>query len=112
MCRVGSGSLALEVCNRPVFSEVELTRRSRCAFGSQASGLEYTFIRVGEMVEGKEGGAITSANVTEDLPVEQVIRDDIIRLSAEAFVMQNATGKARSRPEAEWMLLNSACSEK
>lgn len=61
----------------------------------QASGLEYTFIRVGEMIEGKEGGAVISADVTDELPEELVVRDDIIRLSAEAFVMQNTTDKAR-----------------
>ena len=57
----------------------------------QESGLEYTFIRVGEIVEGKEGGSVMVGNVTDALPVEQVVRDDIIRLSAEAFVMENTT---------------------
>lgn len=61
----------------------------------QASGLEYTFIRVGEVVEGKEGGAVMVANVTDALPVEEVVRDDIIRLSAEAFMMDNATNTVR-----------------
>lgn len=63
----------------------------------QDSGLEYTFIRVGEIVEGKEGGSVMVANTTDDLPVEQVVRDDIIRLSAEAFMMQNATNKVIHR---------------
>eukprot|EP00904_Undaria_pinnatifida_P004641 jgi/Undpi1/14178/HiC_scaffold_9.g03828.m2 len=58
------------------------------------SGLEYTFIRVGEIVEGKEGGSVMVGNVTDALPVEQVVRDDIIRLSAEAFVMENTTNTA------------------
>ncbi|CAB1098260.1 unnamed protein product [Ectocarpus sp. CCAP 1310/34] len=58
------------------------------------SGLEYTFIRVGEVVEGKEGGSVTVGNVTDELPVEQVVRDDIVRLSAEAFMMENATNTA------------------
>ena len=57
----------------------------------QESGLEYTFIRIGEIVEGKEGGSVMVGNVTDELPVEQVVRDDIIRLSAEAFVMENTT---------------------
>lgn len=61
--------------------------------GLQASGLEYTFIRVGEVVEGKEGGAATASNVTDELPIEQVVRDDIVRLSAESFMMENATNK-------------------
>lgn len=59
--------------------------------------MEYTFIRVGEIVEGKEGGSVMVANTTDDLPVEQVVRDDIIRLSAEAFMMQNATNKVIHR---------------
>lgn len=59
----------------------------------QDSGLEYTFIRVGEIVEGKEGGAATASNVTDELPMEQVVRDDIVRLSAESFMMENATNK-------------------
>lgn len=59
--------------------------------------MEYTFIRVGEIVEGKEGGSVMVANATDDLPVEQVVRDDIIRLSAESFMMQNATNKVRYR---------------
>lgn len=58
------------------------------------SGLEYTFIRVGEIVEGKEGGSVMVGNTTDDLPTEQVVRDDIIRLSAEAFMMENATNTA------------------
>ncbi|CAM9160270.1 unnamed protein product, partial [Hapterophycus canaliculatus] len=62
----------------------------------QESGLEYTFIRVGEIVEGKEGGSVMVANTTADLPVEQVVRDDVIRLSAEAFMMDNATNTAFS----------------
>lgn len=57
----------------------------------QESGLEYTFIRIGEIVDGKEGGSVMVGNVTDELPVEQVVRDDIIRLSAEAFVMENTT---------------------
>lgn len=57
----------------------------------QESGLEYTFIRIGEIVEGKEGGSVMVGNVTDALPVEQVVRDDIVRLSAEAFVMENTT---------------------
>lgn len=61
----------------------------------KASGLEYTFIRVGEVVEGKEGGAVMVANVTDALPVEEVVRDDVIRLSAEAFMIENATGTVR-----------------
>lgn len=47
------------------------------------------------MIEGKEGGAVICGNVTSELPQEQVVRDDIIRLSAESFVMQNVTGKVR-----------------
>ncbi|CAM9426533.1 unnamed protein product [Ectocarpus sp. 8 AP-2014] len=58
------------------------------------SGLEYTFIRVGEVVEGKEGGSVMVGNVTDELPMEQVVRDDIVRLSAEAFMMENATNTA------------------
>lgn len=64
-------------------------------FAPQDSGLEYTFIRVGEIVEGKEGGSVMVGNTTDDLPVEQVVRDDIIRLSAEAFMMENATNTVR-----------------
>lgn len=55
--------------------------------------MEYTFIRVGEIIEGKEGGAVMASNLTDDLPMEQVVRDDIVRLSAEAFMMENATNK-------------------
>lgn len=62
-----------------------------CTSRPQESGLEYTFIRIGEIVEGKEGGSVMVGNVTDELPVEQVVRDDIIRLSAEAFVMENTT---------------------
>lgn len=61
----------------------------------QASGLEYTFIRVGEVVEGKEGGSVMVGNLTDALPVDEVVRDDIIRLSAEAFMMDNATNTVR-----------------
>lgn len=57
--------------------------------------MEYTFIRVGEIVDGKEGGSVMVGNTTDDLPVEQVVRDDIIRLSAEAFMMENATNTVR-----------------
>ncbi len=63
--------------------------------GLQDSGLEYTFIRVGEIVDGKEGGSVMVGNTTDDLPIEQVVRDDIIRLSAEAFMMENATNTVR-----------------
>lgn len=59
------------------------------------SGLEYTFIRVGEVVEGKEGGSVMVGNVTDELPMEQVVRDDVVRLSAEAFMMENATNTVR-----------------
>ncbi|CAM9128854.1 unnamed protein product [Choristocarpus tenellus] len=62
----------------------------------KASGLEYTFIRVGEIVDGREGGPVRVANLTDVLPVETIARDDIIRLSAEAFLMENATNKAFS----------------
>lgn len=67
----------------------------RLALQTQDSGLEYTFIRVGEIVEGKEGGSVMVGNTTDDLPTEQVVRDDIIRLSAEAFMMENATNTVR-----------------
>lgn len=66
-----------------------------CPRSQQASGLAYTFIRVGEVVEGKEGGSVMVANVTDELPVEEVVRDDIVRLSAEAFLMENATDTVR-----------------
>ena len=72
-----------------------LPRFSFLALHQQDSGLEYTFIRVGEIVEGKEGGSVMVGNTTDDLPVEQVVRDDIIRLSAEAFMMENATNTVR-----------------
>lgn len=55
--------------------------------------MEYTFIRVGEIVDGKEGGGVMVTNATDDLPVEEVVREDIVRLSAEAFVMENVTNK-------------------
>lgn len=68
-----------------------------CCFSlPQDSGLEYTFIRVGEIVDGKEGGSVMVGNTTDNLPVEQVVRDDIIRLSAEAFMMENATNTVRT----------------
>lgn len=64
--------------------------------------MEYTFIRVGEIVEGKEGGAVMVSNVTDELPVEQVVRDDIIRLSAESFMMENATNTVRFCANLPW----------
>lgn len=78
-------------CWSPTFTLLEGNR----FVDRQDSGLEFTFIRVGEMVEGKEGGAVVCGNATSELPQEQVVRDDIIRLGAESFVMQNATGKVR-----------------
>lgn len=77
--------------------------------GWQDSGLEFTFIRVGEMIEGKEGGAVVCGNVTSELPQEQVVRDDIIRLSAESFVMQNTTGKVR--PSYLGQIVNGLCAQ-
>lgn len=61
----------------------------------QDSGLGYTFIRVGEIVEGKEGGAAMTANLTDTMPMEQVVREDIVRLTAESFMIENATHKVK-----------------
>ena len=57
--------------------------------------MEYTFIRVGEVVDGKEGGSIMVTNAADDLPIDEVVRDDVIRLSAEAFMMENVTNTVR-----------------
>lgn len=75
---------------------IKLFLATRCvANNPQDSGLGYTFIRVGEVVDGKEGGAAMAANLTDTMPMEQVVRDDIVRLSAESFMIENATNKVK-----------------
>ena len=34
-----------------------------------------------------------AANLTDAMPMEQVVRDDIVRLTAESFMIENATNK-------------------
>ncbi|CAM9274316.1 unnamed protein product [Discosporangium mesarthrocarpum] len=62
----------------------------------KGSGMEFTFIRVGEVIDGKEGGPMQVGTLTSELHMEQVVRDDLIRLSAEAFMMGNTTNRAFS----------------
>ncbi|KAG5178540.1 hypothetical protein JKP88DRAFT_215700 [Tribonema minus] len=60
----------------------------------ESAGMRFTFIRVGEIAEGKESGAITTTELTEDLPMESVLREDAVRVAAEAFRIDAAANKA------------------
>jgi hypothetical protein len=48
-------------------------------------------MRMGTLVDGKEGGNIMATASTEALPVEEIVRDEAVRFAAEAFQMVNAS---------------------
>ncbi|CAM9670463.1 unnamed protein product [Phaeothamnion confervicola] len=62
----------------------------------ESAGLRYTLIRTGAVVEGKEGGPISIRDAGEALPIEEIARDELVRLAAEAFVLDGMTKKAMS----------------
>lgn len=62
----------------------------------KAAGVKFTFIRTGTIKEGKEGGIVTVKDFSEDLPTEEVLREDIVRAAAEVFRIDDAANKAFS----------------
>eukprot|EP00612_Vaucheria_litorea_P001673 CAMPEP_0171455944 /NCGR_PEP_ID=MMETSP0945-20130129/2634_1 /TAXON_ID=109269 /ORGANISM="Vaucheria litorea, Strain CCMP2940" /LENGTH=420 /DNA_ID=CAMNT_0011981281 /DNA_START=43 /DNA_END=1305 /DNA_ORIENTATION=+ len=58
------------------------------------SGLSYTFIRMGKLLDGKESGSICVRESEEDLPTESIVREDACRVAAESFRIDGAKDRA------------------